>query len=69
MRKKFLGAENKCLELAERYAEVCRQLNCHFFDSNAVISASKVDGIHLDQPDHLQLGIALAEKVGNILKT
>src|SRR6476646_9604846 len=45
---KFLGAESKCVGLADAYREVATASGCHFFDSNSVTPASRVDGIHLD---------------------
>ena len=58
---KFLGAEEKCSGLAEAYRVVADDHGCHFFDSAAVTSSSKVDGVHLDAEQHLILGKAIAE--------
>jgi lysophospholipase L1-like esterase len=56
---KFAGAAAKCAGLAEAYAEVAAALDCTFFDSASVTTASHVDGIHLDADQHLLLGRAL----------
>lgn len=66
---KFLGAEHKCVGLAEAYREVAAQLDCAFFDSSTVTAASRVDGIHLDADQHRTLGNALAEVVHSLLET
>ena len=57
---KFQGAEKKCVGLAGELEVVAGETDAHFFDSEEVISASKVDGIHLDKEEHRILGEALA---------
>jgi lysophospholipase L1-like esterase len=64
---KFAGAEQRCPGLADAYRVTSCALGCHFFDAGSVTSASKVDGIHLDQDQHLALGRALADVVASIL--
>jgi lysophospholipase L1-like esterase len=64
---KFFGAEQRCAGLADAYRAICSDLGCEFFDAGSVTSASQVDGIHLDQDQHLILGRALAEIVTRIL--
>ena len=64
---KFAGAEQRCPGLADAYRANSCALGCHFFDAGSVTSASKVDGIHLDQDQHLALGRALADVVASIL--
>ncbi len=65
---KFAGAEARCSGLAEAYRAVSAALACHFYDSSAVTSSSRVDGVHLDADQHLTLGQALAEVVNPILQ-
>jgi lysophospholipase L1-like esterase len=60
---KFKNAGEKSLGLAQAYEEVARTLGCSFFDSSTVTTASKVDGIHLDEDQHLLLGRQLAKFV------
>ena len=60
---KFKHAEKRCSNLTKELEKISEQNAVHFYDSNTVISASKVDGIHLDAEDHLILGKAIAEKV------
>ena len=64
---KFAGGESKCVGLAEAYEKVCREIDCHFFDSSAVVTSSIVDGVHLDAEQHLVLGKALATTVAPFL--
>lgn len=60
---KFEGGEHKCIGLAAAFEQVCREMNCHFFDSSTVITSSAVDGVHLDAPQHGVLGQAIANLV------
>ncbi|MCX7177171.1 MAG: SGNH/GDSL hydrolase family protein [Proteobacteria bacterium] len=65
---KFDGSESKCFGLAQAYMQVCGELGCLFFDSATVIAASRVDGVHLDAPEHAKLGRAIAEVVAPVLE-
>src|SRR5579883_657840 len=49
---KFEGAEAKCKGLADAFRELAAALECHFFDAATATSASRVDGIHLDEDQH-----------------
>ena len=64
---KFEGGEQKCVGLAEAYAQICGELGCDFFDAGSVVTSSKVDGVHLDADQHLVLGHALAQSVAPLL--
>ena len=64
---KFKDAETKCAGLADAFREVTTTLGCHFFDASTVTSSSRLDGIHLDEDQHLKLGRAVAEIVRGIL--
>lgn len=69
MANKFSGAAERCKGLPDYLREVAEQNGCYFFDSNSVITASKVDGIHLDEPEHTILGEKIAEYVVSVLKS
>lgn len=69
MAEKFNGASEKCAGLAEAYRQVATELACHFLDANAVTTASRVDGVHLDVDQHLRLGRAVARVVAPVLAT
>jgi lysophospholipase L1-like esterase len=64
---KFRGADQRAAGLANAYQQVASDLGCHFFDAETITSVSPVDGVHLDAPQHLKLGAALAEVVRSIL--
>ncbi|MDH5444457.1 MAG: SGNH/GDSL hydrolase family protein [Gammaproteobacteria bacterium] len=62
---KFDGAENRDIGLAQELKNIARENAVFYFDSASVTKASTVDGIHLDQDQHLVLGKAIAEAVSN----
>lgn len=64
---KFQGGADRCRGAADAYRAVAMELGCSFFDSATVISASTYDGVHLDEPQHKQLGAALVVPVANLL--
>jgi lysophospholipase L1-like esterase len=59
----FEGATEKSHQLAGHYAAIAVARSCAFFDAGSVISSSDVDGIHLDELEHLGLGQAIAAYV------
>jgi lysophospholipase L1-like esterase len=63
---KFKDAGIKSEGLADALRNVATQLHCHFFDAGGVTSSSRVDGIHLDEDQHLVLGRAIAGVVRRI---
>ena len=65
---KFKDAESKSAGLAEAIREMTAALDCHFFDANTVTASSRVDGIHLDEDQHVALGQAVAGIVRRILE-
>lgn len=69
MAEKFCGAAEKSLEFARWYSRVAEERGCHFFDAADVIQASAVDGVHLDEPQHLQFAKAIHPCVANLLDT
>ena len=66
-RPKFLGAEERCIGLANAFKQVAAEENGHFFDAGSAIASSVVDGVHLDVDQHAILGRALAEVVRSVL--
>lgn len=60
---KFQGGEHKCVGLAAAYQEICETLGCPFLDAGQVVHSSRVDGVHLDAPEHHTLGTALVPVV------
>jgi lysophospholipase L1-like esterase len=63
MAEKFAGATEKGRGAADAYRRVAVETGCAFFDAGTVISASPVDGVHLDAEAHRRLGLALAPEV------
>lgn len=60
---KFQGAEKRCKGFSEELQIVAREQSTYYFDSGRVITASVVDGIHLDEDQHQRLGAALASEL------
>jgi lysophospholipase L1-like esterase len=67
MAPKFEGAETKSVGLSSAIKTVAQELDCHFFDAGSVAVTSRVDGVHLDEDQHLALGKAMAAKIKTIL--
>ncbi|MGP0068453.1 MAG: SGNH/GDSL hydrolase family protein [Isosphaeraceae bacterium] len=65
---KFVGAEERCIGLANALAQVAAEEGCHFFDAGGVIASSVVDGVHIDADQHDILGQALSEVVRSVLE-
>lgn len=64
---KFAGGEVKCVGLAAAYRAVAEELSCPVFDAGSVVTASKVDGVHLDAAEHILLGRKMVEVVRPLL--
>jgi lysophospholipase L1-like esterase len=64
---KFEGGQARCAGWAQALQDVATSLDCHFFNAGNLVTPSKVDGIHLDAPEHLTLGHALGETMGPML--
>ena len=64
---KFPGAERRSEGLSEALREVAATLGCSFFDAGSVTESSIVDGIHLDEAQHIKLGEAMAQFVAGLL--
>ena len=60
---KFEGAAAKAAGLKDAIQKVSEENNCYFFDAGTVTDTSRVDGVHLDEDQHLVLGKAMAETV------
>ncbi|CAN5899598.1 SGNH/GDSL hydrolase family protein [soil metagenome] len=59
----FEGGVEKSRDLARYYLQVAEELSCHFFDAATVVASSPLDGVHLGEQAHRDLGVALAEQV------
>ncbi len=63
----FLGAQEKSVKLAERYAVVAQRCGCAFLDVGQVIAVGPADGIHYNPQAHNELGNAMANCVHSII--
>ena len=62
----FEGGQVKSRDLPRMYQQVCTDLGCDCFDTNAVVSVG-ADGIHLDADQHRILAEALAPLVRQLI--
>jgi len=60
---KFKGAEGRDAGLASELKTIAKEYSTYYFDAASVTEASTVDGIHLDEDQHLRLGKAIAVAV------
>ena len=67
MAEKFADARGKSAGLGPAYAAIATEMSCQFFDAGAVISVSRVDGVHLDADQHEILGRHLIDQVRKLL--
>lgn len=65
--EEFGEGEEKSVKLGEYYKQVAEEYGFEFLDASQVVSVSDLDGIHLDEGEHIKLGHSVAEKVKNIL--
>ena len=63
----FAGGEEKSRDLGACFGRIATQYGCEFLDLSKVVVSSRVDGIHLDAPEHAKLGRAVADKVRKII--
>lgn len=64
----FEGGDAKSRRLAAHYRLVAEELACDFLNAGAVIVSSPLDAIHWEADQHRLLGIAVADKVRDMLK-
>jgi len=62
---KFKDSELRSKGFADELKIISELHSTYYFDANSVTNASDIDGIHLDEDQHLQLGNAIAESVAN----
>lgn len=64
---KFEGGDLRCVGMAAALEQVARTMDCHFLDAGQVVTASPVDGVHLDADQHARLAQALTPVVARLL--
>ena len=62
------GSVEKSKRFAQHYQRVAEEYGCEFFDTSQVIVSSHLDGIHFEIDEHRKLGLAVADKVKQILE-
>lgn len=65
---KFAGAAARAAGLEGAYQAVADELDCAFVAAGAAVSASVIDGVHLDAEAHGRLGRHLAPQVAALLR-
>jgi lysophospholipase L1-like esterase len=61
--EKFAGSFEKSRAFPEAYQEVASQLCCSFLNIQPAIKTSHVDGLHLEEGEHLKLGQLVADAI------
>lgn len=64
----FAGGPEKSLGFAGQYAQVAGELGCHFMDAGEIVSTSDSDGVHWEPEGHRAFGLAVAERVRDVLR-
>lgn len=59
----FYEGIQKSKDILQVIKEVARAQKCEFLDASQYITASKIDGLHLDEESHEMLGKAVAHKI------
>lgn len=67
MADKFAGARERAEGIGEAFAAIAAEMRCAFFDAGRIITASPVDGVHLDADQHEILGRQLVDPVSKLL--
>jgi lysophospholipase L1-like esterase len=67
MAEKFAGARERAEGIGAAFAAIAAEMRCAFFDAGRIITASPVDGVHLDADQHEVLARALVDPVGKLL--
>jgi lysophospholipase L1-like esterase len=65
--EKFAHATEKSWRFPKLYRQVASQFGCAFLNSQELVSASPIDGLHLEAIEHEKLGRAIAEAVMKIV--
>jgi lysophospholipase L1-like esterase len=57
----------KSFGLSGAFREVADRKGCHFLDPSRAISASRLDGVHIEAEQHIKLGLHLCVRVREIV--
>jgi lysophospholipase L1-like esterase len=61
--------EAKSGELSRHYQRFAKRYRCHWVDASPIVTASALDGVHLEGEGHRKFGLAMAQQVREILKS
>jgi lysophospholipase L1-like esterase len=64
----FDGAHEKTAQLADAYDALASFVKVPFFNAGSVITTDGVDGLHFTEQNNHDLGVALSEKVREVLQ-
>lgn len=67
LEEKFPDAESRSKRFPKYYEAIATLHGCGFLDSQKIVKASPVDGLHLDAGEHEKLGIVMCEAVKRVL--
>jgi len=68
MKFSFEGSEEESKKLGQYYSLIAKKYGCYFLDSSQFIESSKIDGVHLDEPEQKKLGLEVKKMVETIFK-
>jgi len=61
------GCSEKSYELANKYRDTAKSLNCHYLNAGEYIKCSDIDCVHLSSESHRILGNVIHKKVLDII--
>ena len=67
-KEEFESGKAKSRRLGKYYRNVAQEYSIHFLDASEVVTASDLDGIHLDVDEHVKLGHVMADAVRKIME-
>lgn len=56
----------KSKALPNLYKKLALENNCEFLDASSIVKASQIDGLHLDEPEHVVFAKVIHEKIKQI---
>jgi len=68
MMPSFEGSEEESKKLGYYYSLIAKKYGCYYLDSSQFIESSKIDGIHLDEPEQEKLGLKVKKMIVTIFK-
>ncbi|MFP3897323.1 MAG: SGNH/GDSL hydrolase family protein [Anaerolineales bacterium] len=63
----FRGGRQKSEQLLTHYKTVAEERDCHVLDADRILACSEIDGVHFEPEGHRALGLAVSERVREIL--